>query len=194
MIFDEAIERALRAAEDAHRGQLRKSHVPTPYVLHPMHVALLLARVGESSEVIQAGLLHDAVEDSPAWPLERIEREFGSSVASLVAELTEDKSKSWEERKRWQVEQAATLSRGALAVKAADKLHNLRTLAETLRASSDVASVWARFKGGRERTLEHARELVDAVAARLDGPLASELRAALADVEEAALPHERREG
>lgn len=193
MLFDDAIERALRAAEDAHRGQLRKSHAPTPYVLHPMHVALLLARAGESSEVIQAGLLHDAVEDSPAWPIERLEREFGARVASLVAELTEDKSKSWDERKRWQVAQAATLSRGALAVKAADTLHNLRTLAEALRASSDASSVWAQFKGGRERTLEHARALVDAVAARLDGPLATELCAALADVEHAALPRQRRE-
>lgn len=193
MLFDAAIERALRAAEDAHRGQLRKSHTPTPYVLHPMHVALLLARAGEPSEVIQAGLLHDVVEDSPAWPIERLELEFGARVASLVAELTEDKSKSWDERKRSQVEQAATLSRGALAVKAADKLHNLRTLAEALRATDDASSVWSQFKGGRERTLEHARALVDAVSARLDGPLAAELRAALADVEDAALPREQRE-
>ncbi len=191
-MFDPDTERAIRVSLQAHAGQVRKSDAGIPYVAHPFHVALILARLGLPPRVVQAALLHDVVEDCEGWSIARVEREFGPDVARTVAELTEDKSRTWEERKRAQVDHAPHLSTDALAVKAADKLHNLRTLAQDLRAAADPATVWGRFRGGRERTLAMSRELVDAIAARCDVRLAAELRAALLAVEGASdLPARR---
>jgi (p)ppGpp synthase/HD superfamily hydrolase len=183
-VFEEGIERALRASEEAHRGQFRKG-TRTPYVLHPTHVALLLARLGFPPRVIQAALLHDVVEDCKhkGWDRRRITREFGPDVARVVAELTEDKRQDWETRKRRGIEHVAHMSADALAVKAADKLHNLRTLAADLSAARDRSRVWARFNAGRERTLSVSRALVDALAPRVDRRLGRALRAAMAEVE-----------
>jgi (p)ppGpp synthase/HD superfamily hydrolase len=135
--------------------------------------------------VIQAALLHDVLEDCKhkGWNRRRMAREFGPKVARIVAELTEDKRLSWETRKRRGIEHVAHMSADALAVKSADKLHNLRSLAADLSTARDRSKVWARFNAGRERTLEVSRELVDALAARVDRRLSRALRAAMADVE-----------
>jgi len=185
-MFDAGTERAIRAALAAHAGQSRKGDADTPYAVHPLHVALLLARLGAAPRVVQAALLHDVVEDCDGWTVARVENEFGADVAGIVAELTEDKSKSWEERKRTQVEHVPGLSLDGLSVKAADKLHNLRTLADDLRAAADPDAVWRRFRGGRERTLSMSRALVDALALRCDVRLAAELRDAMEDLEHVA--------
>jgi len=187
-MFDTETERAIRVALAAHAGQRRKSDDGTPYVAHPFHVALILARLGFAPRILQAALLHDVVEDSDEWTIARVEREFGADVAAVVAELTEDKSLSWEERKRAQIVGAPGLSRDALAVKSADKLHNLRTLAEDLERAEAVERVWSKFRGGRERTLSTSRELTDALAARCDVRLAVALREAMRAVEIAAIP------
>jgi (p)ppGpp synthase/HD superfamily hydrolase len=185
-VFDAGIEQALRVSESAHRGQVRKG-VDAPYVLHPIHVAMLLARLGVDPHLIQAALLHDVVEDCAhaGWNIDRVAREFGSTVAGIVADLSEDKSKTWEQRKLAGIEHVAHMSADARTVKAADKLHNLRTLAADLEAASDVSQVWAHFKGGRERTLELSRALVEALAPRVDPRLGGALRAAMEAVENA---------
>jgi (p)ppGpp synthase/HD superfamily hydrolase len=178
-MFSPRVERALRAALAAHEGQVRKGLEPAPYVTHPIQIALLLARLGFDDVLVQAGLLHDVVEDCPGWTLSRIEDEFGADVAAIVGELTEDKSKSWEERKRWAVDHAPHMSAGALAVKAADKLHNLESLVRELENATDRSAVWKKFKGGRERTLATSAALVEALAPRVDERLGAALRAAM---------------
>jgi (p)ppGpp synthase/HD superfamily hydrolase len=183
-MFSPRVEQALRAALEAHEGQVRKGLEEAPYVTHPIQIALLLARLGFDDTLIQAGLLHDVVEDCADWSLARIEREFGADVRAIVAELTEDKSKSWEERKRWAVEHTAHMSAGALTVKAADKLHNLQSLARELESAADRSAVWAKFKGGRERTLAMSGALVEALVPRVDPRLARALRDALREVVE----------
>lgn len=185
-MFSAALERALRVAFEAHAGQTRKGRESVPYATHSAHVALILARRGADETALAAALLHDVAEDCPAWSVARIEREFGADVAGVVAELTEDKSRSWEERKRHQVEVVPALSPRALLVEAADKLHNLRTLAADLAGAQDRELVWRRFRGGRERTLAISRELVTALGARLPADFARELGAALDELECAA--------
>lgn len=185
-MFSAGVERALRAAFDAHAGQRRKGLDEVPYATHACHVALILARAGLDETVIQAGLLHDVVEDCPGWSFERVEREFGAEVRALVAELTEDKTRSWEERKRWQVEHVARMSAAALAVKAADVLHNLETLGADLRLAPDSSAVWERFRGGRVRTLARSAELVGALEPRVPVALAGALRGALNELERLA--------
>jgi (p)ppGpp synthase/HD superfamily hydrolase len=184
-MFTPAVERALCVALEAHSGQRRKGS-DAPYAVHPLHVALIVARWGCDDETIQAALLHDVVEDCPAWNAERMLAEFGPEVTSVVLELTEEKGLSWEERKEHAIASIPELSERACAVKAADKLHNLFTLAGALAGTSDAALVWAAFKGGRERTLAKDRRLVAALAGRLSPEPARELSRALAAVEAAA--------
>jgi (p)ppGpp synthase/HD superfamily hydrolase len=184
MVFSPDVERALRVASVAHAEQFRKDG-RTPYFLHPVHVALILARWGADAVTLQAGILHDVVEDCAEWTAERLREEFGASVADVVADVTEDKSiASWAERKRLALAHVATMSERALMVKAADKLHNMRSLAADLREHPE--DVWAEFNGGREGTLRVARELVAALAMRLSEERAAPLLEALGELESVA--------
>ena len=166
-LFSHGVESALRAAHDAHEGQQRKGE-PIAYVTHPYHVALLLARAGADDVTIQAALLHDVVEDCDDWTEERVGAEFGPEVANVVAELTEPQGESWEARKQGAFDLVATMSVRAVVVKAADKLHNMRSLALRLDAADDAAEAWRPFSRGPAQTIEHARRLVAALRARLD--------------------------
>ena len=56
--FSPLIDRALVVSATAHRNQVRKGS-QVPYVIHPVHVALLLIRHQFPDEVIIAALLHD---------------------------------------------------------------------------------------------------------------------------------------
>ncbi|HVS11114.1 MAG TPA: HD domain-containing protein [Planctomycetota bacterium] len=181
-----SLERALLACLEAHEGQFRKGSTATPYATHPMQVALIVARWDGSEEEILAGLLHDVVEDCPGWSHERVAAEFGPDVARIVREVSEDKSQSWEERKRAAIRHAPELCPGAAAVKAADQVHNWRSLALELRDAADADALWASFRGGRERTLAMAAELAHALSPRLAPCAARELSEALAELLEAA--------
>lgn len=77
--------------------------------------------------VVQAAILHDTVEDTDTT-LAEIEEHFGPAVCGIVAEVTDDKSLSKAERKRLQIEHAASSSHRAKLVKLADKVYNLRDL------------------------------------------------------------------
>ena len=166
-LFSQGVEQALRASHDAHAGQQRKGE-PIPYVTHPYHVALLLARAGADDVTIQAALLHDGGEDCDDWTEQRVADEFGVDVASVVAELTEPKGETWEVRKQGALDKVATMSLRALVVKAADKLHNMRSMAARLDAVDDSDEVWRPFSRGPAQTIENARKLVAALRERLD--------------------------
>ena len=160
----------------AHDGQFRKGAEPAHYATHPVHIALMLTAWGFDEDVICAGLLHDVVEDCEGWTIERLEQEFGTHIASLVDQLTEDKSLSWKERKAWAVDHVPHMSPEAASVKAADKLHNLRCLLEDLESAEDDDIIWSRFRGGRERTLAMDEKLVEALITRVDPRLGKALR------------------
>ncbi len=177
-MFSEGVERALLVALEAHQGQMRKGGA-IPYAVHPLHVALLLARLGATDEVIQAGLLHDVVEDAEGWSIARIEADFGPRVTAIVSQLTEDKRKSWQERKELAIGGVPSLSPEAALVKACDKLHNLESLARALRAASDPSLVWGHFRGGREKTLRMSEELIAALRGRIPAAVSDALERAL---------------
>src|SRR5690606_10273306 len=75
------IKRAALFAVAAHGADLRRSG--EPYVLHPIAVAGILARIQLDAETIAGALLHDVVEDTPVT-LDQLEEEFGPRVARLV--------------------------------------------------------------------------------------------------------------
>ena len=132
--------KALAFAAHKHRDQRRKDHEASPYINHPIALADVLVNEGGVSdvEVLCAALLHDTVEDTATTPEELVET-FGARVARIVAEVTDDKALNKADRKRLQVENAAHLSPEAKLVKLADKICNLRDVAERPPAGWDLA-------------------------------------------------------
>ncbi|MBU3839737.1 MAG: HD domain-containing protein, partial [Candidatus Ruminococcus intestinipullorum] len=92
------IERAKAFAQWAHEGQFRKG-TSIPYIVHPIEVAEIVSEMTEDEEVISAAFLHDTIEDCQEVTEELIREQFGNRVAQLVAQESEDKSKTWKERK-----------------------------------------------------------------------------------------------
>jgi len=125
-----SVLRAADAAARWHAHQRRKGAAKEPYVNHLLEVASLVAEAtqGNDPDLVVAALLHDAIEDQQV-PSELIAREFGSKVARIVEELTDDKSLDKADRKRLQVETAGKKSREAKLIKLADKTSNLRAIA-----------------------------------------------------------------
>lgn len=122
--------KATAFAAHKHRNQRRKNAEKTPYINHPIGVAQLLTEAGVKDPVtIAAALLHDVVEDTNTSH-EEIVSEFGIEVASVVKEVTDNKSLSKVERKQLQVRNAPHKSERAKLVKLADKLDNLRDLSQ----------------------------------------------------------------
>ena len=120
---------AIAFAAHKHRDQRRKDAVASPYINHPIALANVLANEGgiEDERVLIAAVLHDTVEDTETTEQELV-REFGREIADLVMEVTGDKALTKAERKRLQIEHAATISRRAKLVKLADKICNLRDI------------------------------------------------------------------
>jgi (p)ppGpp synthase/HD superfamily hydrolase len=113
-----------------HVHQRRKGPAEEPYINHLVEVAMLVAEAtdGTDTNLVIAALLHDAIEDSEV-PKEMIAEIFGEDVASIVAEVTDDKGIPKAERKLKQIETAATKSPRAKILKLADKTSNLRAIA-----------------------------------------------------------------
>ncbi len=124
-----ALARAVDFAARRHTDQRRKGARAEPYFNHLAEVAQMLAEAtgGREPDLVIAGLLHDILEDTDTRR-DEIEAGFGSVVAALVAEVTDDKSLPKQERKQLQVLQAPHKSNGAKMIKLADKISNLRTL------------------------------------------------------------------
>ena len=128
MSQDRVMGAALRAARWYSR-QRRKGAAGEPYINHLLEVAALVAEAtgGKDADLIIAALLHDAVEDQAVSPA-AIAGEFGDDVASLVAEVTDDKTLPKAERKRLQVEHAPDKSARAKVLKLADKISNVTAI------------------------------------------------------------------
>jgi (p)ppGpp synthase/HD superfamily hydrolase len=134
-----AVLKAADAAARWHVHQRRKGPAGEPYINHLLEVAMLVAQAtgGSDPNLVIAALLHDAIEDSEV-PCALIAAAFGEEVASLVMEVTDDKSLPKDERKRKQVETAAGRSPKAKLLKLADKTSNLRTIAASPPADWSV--------------------------------------------------------
>jgi len=124
-----ALLAALDFAAEKHRDQRRKGVDASPYINHPIRVAMLLAECGVSDPgILQAAILHDTLEDTRTTAAE-IEAHFGPVVRGLVEEVTDDKRLPRTERKRLQIEHSATKSEGARLIKIADKIANVADIA-----------------------------------------------------------------
>jgi len=121
--------KAVAFAADKHRNQRRKDAEASPYINHPIALANVLANeagVGDVT-VLCAAVLHDTIEDTETTS-EELRAIFGVKVASVVMEVTDDKSLEKSVRKQRQVEHAPHISTEAKLVKLADKICNLRDI------------------------------------------------------------------
>lgn len=138
----ESIRHAVDVAAHCHQGQIRRSG--DPYITHPLSVATVVAELGNDTQTICAAILHDTVEDTP-YTFAALRRDFGGEIANLVAEqMALDPFKGSQERKIAQATTAFTAADGrVVALKMADRLHNMRTLQympreKQLRKARDV--------------------------------------------------------
>ena len=131
---------ALAFAALKHRDQRRKDLAASPYINHPIALANVLANEGgiDDERVLIAAVLHDTIEDTETTEQELV-REFGREIADIVLEVSDDKSLSREERKLLQIEHALHISRRAKLVKLADKICNLRDVANNPPADWSLA-------------------------------------------------------
>ncbi|MBN8491070.1 MAG: bifunctional (p)ppGpp synthetase/guanosine-3',5'-bis(diphosphate) 3'-pyrophosphohydrolase [Burkholderiales bacterium] len=158
------ILKAAAFAARKHRDQRRKDAEASPYINHPLELARVLAEEGGVTDAatLCAALLHDTIEDT-ATTEDELVREFGAEVAALVLEVSDDRTLPKAERKRQQVEHAATISPKAQRVKLADKICNLNDVATAPPAN------WGQDR--RREYFDWARQVIDqlrGVDARLE--------------------------
>lgn len=144
------VEKAVAFATRSHEGTFRKGS-NVPYIVHPLETAVIAAMMTVDEEIICAALLHDVVEDAGVTEAE-IKAEFGQRVAELVMEETEDKTKSWKERKCATLDHLNSASKDSKILVLADKLSNLRTTARDYFLVGD--DLWQRFN--EKNKAEHA--------------------------------------
>lgn len=125
------VQEAFEYARQMHEGQCRKNG--ENYIVHPVSVAILLARIPVDTSTVMAALLHDVIEDTHAKP-EEIEERFGEEVRKLVEgvtklgkfEFTSKEDANAENFRKMFLAMADDVR--VIMLKLADRLHNMQTL------------------------------------------------------------------
>ena len=125
------IEQAIAYANEKHKFQKRKDG--SPYIIHPLAVAAIVAEMGLDMDAILGSLLHDCIEDTDASH-EEIEKLFGKTVAELVEGVTKLTKANFSTTEQAQMENlrkmfmAMSKDIRVVLIKIADRLHNMRTM------------------------------------------------------------------
>ena len=137
------IEKAIAFATQAHDGQVRKG-TSRPFILHPLEVGKIVATMTDDVEIICAAILHDTIEDCHGVTEDVIREEFGTRVASMVAQESEDKTKTWIERKTHTIEHLKDAPIEIRMIGLADKLSNMRDINRDYPECGE--ELWNRFR------------------------------------------------
>ena len=178
------VDRALAVAARCHAGQTRKDD-PTPYIAHPVAVAMIVSDFTDDQDVVVAALLHDVLEDVPpsVYSADDMTAEFGERVTEMVRGVSEEKTAGeetppWRIRKEGYLAQLAEYSTECLLISAADKIHNLRSMVTAHSRLGDA--MWELFNAGPDEKLWFYGAIADTVTERLGDCAASlELRRAV---------------
>jgi len=140
------IHEAISFATLKHAEQKRKGS-GLPYITHPMEVMQILSANGCSEKVIIAGILHDTLEDTKTTH-DEIRELFGDDILKIVCAESEDKSKTWKERKQTTINNLDNCSLEEKSVCLADKLANLRSTVSDVKTIGE--DLWNRFKAPKD--------------------------------------------
>lgn len=195
--YSDRINHAFAFAAKHHDRQVRKG-TRLPYLTHPANVAVILTRYGRDEDTVVAGILHDVIEDCvrEGWTREmledRIASKFGGGVLETVLAVTKRRADddgvelSRDEARADYLERLVVASDAARWVCAADKVHNAGTILADLRRTIDPDTVWGRFGGGRDGTMQWYRNVRDRLrTVGFVAPILDELTALVADLERA---------
>lgn len=162
-MLDEAIEFATKA----HEGQVRKG-TKRPYIVHPVEVADIVAAMTKDEEIISAAVLHDTIEDCPEVTEEILCVIFGERVASMVAQESEDKSKTWQERKGATIQFLHNAPIEVKMIGLADKLSNIRDIDRDYPVCGE--ELWSRFRMNSKAAIGwYYKGVMDALRDSFDG-------------------------
>jgi len=165
------IHNAIIFATKAHEGQVRKG-TDVPYIIHPMEVMRILTENNCAEEVVIAGLLHDTLEDT-ATKAEDIIRIFGQTIYDLVKNESEDKTKTWKERKQATIDYLANASKEIQQICCADKLSNVVSIyADKLTVGEKV---FDRFNASKEQIKWYYQEIAKMLTKIEDCKMKNEL-------------------
>ena len=154
------LNQAILFATERHAGQLRKG-TTLPYILHPLETLQILTEMQADIDLQIAGVLHDTIEDTETTA-EELAMLFGDDVAALVNHHSEDKSKSWAERKTTAIIAAKQADERIKMLILADKLSNLRAIARDYAAIGDA--LWERFNAPKEKQAWYYNGILDALS------------------------------
>lgn len=137
------IDKATEFATKAHEGQLRKG-TKRPYIVHPIEVGDIVSSMTDDEEIISAAILHDTIEDCEGVTAELLSKEFSPRVAHLVDQESEDKSKTWMERKQNTINRLKSAPTEVKMIGLADKLSNIRDINRDYPVYGE--QLWERFR------------------------------------------------
>ena len=125
------IDKAVEYAREKHKDQIRKDG--SPYIIHPLSVAEIVAEMGLDMDAVLGALLHDCIEDTDA-SFDEIARLFGRTTAELVEGVTKLTRANFSSTEEAQMENlrkmfmAMSKDIRVVLIKIADRLHNMRTM------------------------------------------------------------------
>lgn len=157
------IHNAIIFATLKHQNQKRKG-TEVPYIVHPMEVMQILTANNCSENVIIAGILHDTLEDTDTKESE-IKELFGDDVLAIVHCESEDKSKTWKERKQHTIDCLKNDSMEVKQVCCADKLSNIKSMYADLKSVGN--KLWERFNAPKESIKWYYESIVKALESDL---------------------------
>jgi myo-inositol-1(or 4)-monophosphatase len=154
--LDVRLQKAYEFSASAHKGQFRKG-TKIPYFSHIITTMNYAFELTDDIEILQAAILHDTMEDTDV-SFEELEREFGTRVAKLVEQETENKRTelppdvTWEIRKREGIEHVKDGNRDIKMIVLADKTANLESVVREWRVVGD--KIWEKFNQTDKRKQE----------------------------------------
>lgn len=149
------IQKAIIFATLKHKEQKRKG-TDIPYIVHPVEVMQILTSLNCNENIIIAGLLHDTLEDT-STTTEEIKNTFGEKVLDIVKSESEDKSKTWKERKQATIDHLENASTEIKLVCFADKLSNIKSI---YRDKLELGEkIFERFNASKENIKWYYEEL-----------------------------------
>ncbi|MEQ8765060.1 MAG: HD domain-containing protein [Planctomycetota bacterium] len=156
------IYEALEFAALAHEGQFRKNPSKRlPYFIHCAAVGMTLQQAGYDEDTVVAGILHDTLEDT-ATDFDDLARTFGERVAHLVQSVTYDEPDApWHDRKKQYIGHIAHAEPESVAISAADKTHNLRSLL------GEAPAIFDHMNAPKKDQQWYYRSVFEAIEARL---------------------------